>query len=60
MPELLTEYLRSKSTEKVEKFKRVGGLASASLAERLAARRAQVIAGRRSNSRKMQSSEDNG
>src|SRR5258707_5751503 len=47
MPELLSEYLRSKSTEKAETFKRVGWNVSASLAERLAGRLAQVTAGKR-------------
>jgi excisionase family DNA binding protein len=46
LPELLTEYLRSKSAEQAEKFNRVGNV-QASLAERLAGRLAQRTAGRR-------------
>jgi hypothetical protein len=44
MPELLAEYLRARSTTHVRPALPTGGSASASLAERLAARRAQRLA----------------
>jgi Helix-turn-helix domain len=47
MPDLLANYLRTKSTEKYEKV-RVRGCPHASLAQRLAARREQRLAGKRS------------
>jgi Helix-turn-helix domain len=50
MPELLVEYLRTKSTTKVEQVKQRPS-ASTTLAERLAARRAQRIDNRRRSSR---------
>lgn len=50
MPELLAEYLHTKSTEKVERVKQRPS-ATTTLAQRLAARRAQRIDNRRRSSR---------
>jgi excisionase family DNA binding protein len=47
MPELLSEYLRTRSTEKYETTKRVGWNVAASLTERLANRLAQQSAGKK-------------
>jgi excisionase family DNA binding protein len=50
MPELLADYLRTKST--ATKAPPGRGSASASLAERLAAKRAQIIAGKQTSTKR--------